>query len=339
MMNVSKIAFEENMEQKLVSVIIPVYNVQDYLKRCIESILMQSYTNLELILVDDGSSDESANICDFYEKKDSRVRTIHQENHGQAYARNRGLDIAKGEWISFVDSDDWIEPTMIETLFSIANAHNAGVASCAINEVYGTRIKRNEHLNNEVSIFSSDEAVFDLLRQKKIRFEVWNKLWHRNVIGESRFRKGLLCEEVAFDFDLFYKTNKIVHINKPLYNYVVQRPGNTISSFKKTKLYIFEEFKKMLQKYSSVNNIKLKKTMSCLGTKFAVNLYLSAVRFNEEKSTLIFLKKQFNYFFYKNLRCTYKTKKETIQSYLFFFSPSLYCFCFSVKNKKPLKVF
>lgn len=321
-----------NKNDVLVSVIVPIYNVQEYLQRCVNSILTQSHSNLEVVLVNDGSSDDSLKICKSFEEKDSRVRVLSQKNSGQAVARNRGLNVIVGNWVVFVDSDDWLEPTMIEDLLDVAISYDVDIASCAVNLINGKTANRTEP-TKEITLFSPDEAVFDLYRQKKIRFEIWNKLWRKDVIGKKRFRKGHLCEEVDFDFDVFYKANKIAHIDKCLYNYVVQRPGNTISSFKKSKLHIFDDFEKMMVKYEREGNVKLKKIMSCIGAKFAMNLYLSAYRFHESKEILNFLKKRFDFFVLQNISFSYKTKKEIIQTILFLLSPTLYTFLFFSKNR------
>lgn len=135
------------MEDKLISIIIPVYNVQNYLRECIDSVIAQTYKNLEIILVDDGSPDKSGEICDEYSKKDARIKVIHKENGGLSDARNVALDIAKGEYIGFIDSDDYVEKDMFETLHTLAVEHNAEISSISFyktleNEVIDVRNSR-----------------------------------------------------------------------------------------------------------------------------------------------------------------------------------------------------
>lgn len=135
------------MEEKLISIIVPVYNVEKYLKECIDSVISQTYKNLEIILVDDGSTDKSGEICDEYSKKDSRIKVIHKENGGLSDARNVALDIAKGEYIGFVDSDDYVEKDMFETLYKLAEEHNTEISSISFyktleNEIIDVRNSR-----------------------------------------------------------------------------------------------------------------------------------------------------------------------------------------------------
>ncbi|GMO37902.1 MAG: hypothetical protein Ta2B_17610 [Termitinemataceae bacterium] len=128
----------------VISVIIPVYNVEHYLRRCLDSVLAQTFTDFECILIDDGSPDKSPAICDEYAKKDSRFVVIHQANAGVSAARNAGLDIAQGEWITFVDSDDWIEPDMLRVLYQNAVKHQSDVSVCGVQRTDGTETTKNK---------------------------------------------------------------------------------------------------------------------------------------------------------------------------------------------------
>ena len=172
-----------NSQTKLLSVIIPVYNVREYLKKCLDSVINQTYTNLEIILIDDGSNDGSGDLCDAFLQKDDRIRVVHQSNQGLAVARNVGLDMANGEWIAFVDSDDWLDENMYEILINLANKYDADIASCSVNEcVYGSREKIQDITEDHVSIYTCSEIIKGLLSQENVRFEVWNKVWKRRLI-------------------------------------------------------------------------------------------------------------------------------------------------------------
>ena len=146
------------MYEDLISVIVPVYNVENYLRECLDSIVAQTYRNIEVILVDDGSKDSSGKICDEYADKDNRIKVIHKENGGVSAARNTGLDIAKGEWISYVDSDDYIESTMIETLICLAKKNDVELAMCSFKDISECE---NVTQENDIRIFSKDELIYN----------------------------------------------------------------------------------------------------------------------------------------------------------------------------------
>lgn len=163
----------------MISVIVPVYNVELYLRKCIDSILAQTYRDLEILVVDDGSTDGSGKICDEY-KKDERVRVFHTENRGLSATRNLGLDKATGEWIGFVDSDDWIEPDMYEVLFRKAEETEADVVECGCHADYTTTSYEHRAIQRTVS---GIDAVKALIRSE-IRTQVWNKIWRRHLFTD-----------------------------------------------------------------------------------------------------------------------------------------------------------
>lgn len=225
----------------LLSVIIPVYNVKPYLRRCVDSVLSQDYKPIEIILVDDGSTDGSSDICDEYKMIDS-VHVVHQENKGLSMARNAGLDIAKGDYIAFLDSDDYVEPNMYSTLISLSLKYNKDIAACAtqsfteddtnkINTAYDDLIKTIEWHN----------MLGDLYCNQNARSEVWNKIYRRKVVNSVRFKAKQKFEDLYFDRIVFQNSNGCVFLNTPLHHYLVTRPGNTNSSFDSNKLCAFEE--------------------------------------------------------------------------------------------------
>ena len=237
----------------LISIIVPVYRVEEYLPRCLDSLINQTYKNLEIILVDDGSTDNCPAICDSYALKDNRIKVIHKKNGGLSSARNAGLDIATGEWVAFLDSDDWVEPEMYEILYSLANNYNADISSCKSRNCYPAEyVQTLENFSVDIIEFDTDSIIKDMLNQTHIRFEVWNKLWRKSLIGDVRFKVGQVAEDVYFDRVLFLRTNKIVHTNQILHNYVVDRPGATNSSFKEARLGIFEEFNEWISELNAI---------------------------------------------------------------------------------------
>lgn len=216
------------MTQSLVSIIVPIYKVEPYLRRCLDSIVNQTYTNLEIILVDDGSPDGCPQICDEYAAKNNRIVVIHKENGGLSDARNAGLDICKGEYVSFVDSDDWVEKNYIESLLYIAIKENADIT---IGENFISRNKNisiNKSYNTKVYI--SKDAIFHLLKNNHIAFTVsWGKLYKRELFSSLRFPIGKYHEDEFTTYILFYNSKKIAYTSEILY-YYDQRAGSIVST-------------------------------------------------------------------------------------------------------------
>lgn len=211
-----------------ISIIVPVYNVEKYLDRCIKSILNQTYKDFELILINDGSTDNSGNICDEYKKIDNRIVVIHKKNGGTSSARNDGIDIAKGKYIGFVDSDDYIEENMYYELYNDIKINNSDISICKYIEMDDNTIKhRGNLLKNS---YSKIESLEELYKQNWAEFVVpWNKLYKSELIKEFRYPLGRKYEDAFIIHRLLYKCNKVTCINKNLY-YYYQRKGSTMNS-------------------------------------------------------------------------------------------------------------
>ena len=182
----------------MISIIVPVYNVEPYLRKCLDSILDQTYRDLEILIIDDGSTDGSGAICDEYAGKDDRIKVFHTENKGLSAARNLGLDNASGDWIGFVDSDDWIEPDMYEVLLRKAEETGADVVECGCHIDY--RATSYEHPAIQRAV-SDIDAVESLIRGE-IRTQVWNKIWRSHLFTDIRFPEGHSFEDVATTYKL-----------------------------------------------------------------------------------------------------------------------------------------
>ena len=206
----------------LVSIIIPVYNVEKYLEKCIASVVNQTYTNLEIILIDDGSPDNCPTICDAWKERDSRIKVIHQENGGLSHARNEGLKLATGEFIGFVDSDDWIEPEMYEILLSSVEETGVDIAVCnyqSEHENSQTVIQKPESLDKK--IYTAIEALELILSWKSfIRTIVWNKLFRSHLLSKILFPEGKLYEDIVWTPKIIGRSKKIVTIDLALYHYL-----------------------------------------------------------------------------------------------------------------------
>lgn len=170
----------------LISIIVPVYNVKDYLEKCLQSICVQTYKNLEIILIDDGSSDGSGELCDLFAQRDGRIKVIHQTNAGQSAARNRGLAVAQGEFLGFVDSDDWIEPDMYEFLYHLLKENGADISICSH---YRDKGKKSvaKYSSGEQFVFTRDEGIRALVVDRRIRNYVWDKLYKRRLFSGITF--------------------------------------------------------------------------------------------------------------------------------------------------------
>ena len=195
----------------MISVIVPVYNVENYLAQCLDSVLAQTYKDLEILLIDDGSTDRSGSICDAYQAKDERIRAFHTANRGLSAARNVGLNCAQGEYVAFVDSDDWIEPEMIETLYQKAVVSGADVVECSYMKEYRSGFIRYEMR------FDEENALNGLL-SGKISNIVWNKLWKSDCFTNIRFPEGMLFEDTATTYRVLVNAS-VIGIPDCLYHY------------------------------------------------------------------------------------------------------------------------
>lgn len=212
---------------KTLSVIVPVYKVEPYIHKCVDSILNQTYTNLEVILVDDGSPDNCGKICDEYAEKDSRVKVIHKKNGGLADARNFGIEAATGEIIGFVDSDDYIEPYMYQQMIDYMEQNSLDIVCADTKQVKENKIKfKPRYTKNQ--IWNKKEAICENLNGN-LDNAVWNKIYKREVIGSVRFPKGRVYEDVATIYKFFYNADKVGYLAKGYY-YYIKRKGSTIST-------------------------------------------------------------------------------------------------------------
>ena len=214
-------------EKPLLSIIVPVYDVERYLPKCIDSILAQTFTDFELILVEDGSPDNCPALCDAAAAKDARIRVIHQKNGGLSAARNAGLDAARGEWIGFVDSDDYIAPEMYEVLYKAVQRTGADLALCDYAEVDETgALCPPMHISLAEQVFTGRELLKNAT-DSTIQ-PAWNKLYRRDVFAQLRYPEGKLNEDLS---EVCLQIQKAVVVPKALY-YYVQRGGSIMSGNK-----------------------------------------------------------------------------------------------------------
>ncbi|WP_144593973.1 glycosyltransferase [Priestia flexa] len=214
-----------------VSIIVPVYNVENLLVKCVESILHQTLKGIEIILVDDGSTDNSGKICDELAKRDETIHVIHKENGGLSDARNAGIDIAKGKYIGFVDSDDYIHQEMYSTLLSIMKEKECDIVESGYKEVYDGDQSCYDTYNSShsIRIYEKQAAVLSTAIDHDCRNYVWNKLYKAELWSNIRFPKGKLFEDVFVTHKVVNLANKVAKIDYPFY-YYYQRPNSIVNS-------------------------------------------------------------------------------------------------------------
>ena len=206
-----------------ISIIVPIYKVEQYLHRCVDSILAQTFTDFECILVDDGSPDNCGAICDEYAKKDKRIRVIHKPNGGLSDARNAGIDIAKGEFLGLVDSDDWIHPQMYEILYKGIVENNVKLSVCAYEET--DLEKEFEHISEPK--FEVCRGMDFLISNNVTAVVAWNKLYHRSLFEDIRYPVGKLHEDEFTTYKILYKAGSITYCCEKLYMYFINNNGIT----------------------------------------------------------------------------------------------------------------
>ena len=288
----------------MISVIVPIYNVEAYLPRCIESILHQTYANLEVLLIDDGSTDGSGRICDEYCKKDSRCKVIHQENKCSAGARNTGLDNISGEYVTFIDSDDWLHPLYLEYLYrALDGGRIYKIAMCQFE--YCLTQKDEYELSD--SIYTTEIISQDILMQgtfyKKVKSKnnkglpisvVWGKLYCRDILRDIYF-KDIMSEDLEYNCRLFLKVQNIVLVPVCLY-YWISRPNSLSRNSKTYKYYnrcgeiqtrykILESIPADYRRYRGYALVSLYKSL--LFTRYNISRYDSVAEENYEESNYI----------------------------------------------------
>lgn len=245
------------MKEEIISVIVPVYKVEKYIRKCIDSIINQTYKNLEIILVDDGSPDNCPQICDEYAQKDSRIKVIHQENMGVSVARNNGLDIATGKYIGFVDSDDYIESTMFEDLLDALVNNDAQMSICNFNVITDKeKYIRNKYPNTKT--YNKKEILRELILDKNIQSYPWNKLYTKTLFEKIKFPAGKNYEDIGTTFYLIEQCEKIQLIGKAEYNYINRSDSIVFNVKEKTVVdyldIIMKRYEYIYQKYEDLRN-------------------------------------------------------------------------------------
>lgn len=246
----------------VVSIIVPVYKVEQYLDRCVESLVGQTFGDIEIILVDDGSPDNSGKMCDTWAEKDERIRVIHKENGGLSDARNYGIEAAQGEYVAFIDSDDWIDDDMIEVLYNAVKQYGADIAECSWRCIYSDRVE--EETENTGKVITGDN-LFAL--QSELRWECFkpiacNKLYHkRRIFHNVRYPVGKLHEDEFTTHLAFYNAAKLVSIDVSKYNYDRTREESITNTFCENNLDIVDAMRARLEFFYEKGLVELQQDM------------------------------------------------------------------------------
>lgn len=223
------------MRQPLISVIVPVYKAEAYLEKCVQSIRNQTYENLEIILVNDGSPDRCGEMCDAFAREDARIRVFHKENGGQSSARNLGLDNMTGEYVGFVDSDDWIEPDMYGHLYSLIQTYNGQIACCGVyldhpdgNVSY---FNRQYPADTQLRVFTAEEALRETLRNFRVTYSPCDKLYHKTIFNGLRMTEGKIFEDMEILPKLVEQARTVVYDPTPKYHYIMTETSTIRGTF------------------------------------------------------------------------------------------------------------
>jgi len=264
-----------------VSVIVPVYKAEQYLDRCVKSILEQTYQNFELILVDDGSPDNSPSLCDEWAKNDNHIYVIHKENGGASSARNAGLKIAKGRWIAFADSDDWLDRNALKTLYDLANQYNVPMAIGGMRVVQkytdaSIVMRQNARVLSNADLMSR----FFRLNGEPDTHSVCGAIIRRDILDDYSFIEGRMNEDVETCYYLARKCEAAVYTDAPLYNYFKNIEGVTNSGFSKKKLDLLDiwdivqkQVEQFTPEYSYACEMNCKRARFTLLTQMSLNGY------------------------------------------------------------------
>lgn len=258
----------------LISVIIPVYNVSEYIDRCLKSVVSQTYHNIEIILVDDGARDDSGKKCDDWGIRDKRISVIHKENGGLSSARNAGLKIVQGQYIMFVDSDDVISSNIIERLYSCCNKYNADLAICDVVHIFSST-ETEFSTGNKIIEYTPENAILEIWYQSSFLPSAWGKLYKKKLFENRGFTQGLVFEDIDIMHEVFWDAEKVVYCDDKLYGYVHRDDSITTKKFSRKDLDILNVTKKILL-FSEDKTDDLKEAAQAYATVAALRVYLNA---------------------------------------------------------------
>ena len=333
--------FSSHNMEPLISVIIPIFQVESFLEKCISSIITQTYDNLEIILVDDGSTDNSSAICDRFQAQDKRIKVIHQENSGLSHARNIGLKNATGDFIGFVDSDDWIEPNMYDVLLSAVQETGADIAVCNYcREIETSKAIQNKIVFPKIQLYSNETALKMLISGKKnINICVWNKLYRSSIISTIRFPEGKICEDIQWTPQVIGNAKTVAFIDYPFYHYLYRNRSlvhdcRIITKRLQDRIDLYQQ----LIEYIRINFPKLEKLTNAQFANFYcweyINIFLADNQFDVDYEIRNNLHCKFRQLGFINI-LDVSNIKMTLARVLFWYYPNLF-FKLYIKYKRMI---
>lgn len=312
--------------QDLITLIIPVYMVEPYLDRCLNSVVRQTYENLEIILVDDGSKDNCPTICDRWAKKDKRIRVIHRENGGLSAARNSGIDAAQGEYLAFVDSDDFVSEEFIDVLYQACKRTGSQIAQCRYEYVDGDVMTKDKgEVTEPTEVFSGKEMIKGMSwRDGAYNVVAWNKLYHKSVFEGVRYPEGRIHEDEATTHKLFYQAEQVVFVYRFLYGYYTGGTSITRDKFSLKRLDWEWAVRNRLTFLKERQEIEILIPMYKIYMDGTIDLYYKIKELLQDKQTAKELKGRLKST-YKELKQYGGTPWKTKTGYgIFLISPILY---------------
>ena len=331
----------------MISVIVPIYNVEKYLRECVDSIINQTYRDLEIILVDDGSPDGCGRICDEYAQKDHRIRVVHKKNGGLSDARNAGIEIAMGEYYVFVDSDDVIHPQMIEILYQTLLSEKSDMAICKFSEIEESENVTFTHIEKacEIDCFAKDDIMRQLWDRNLITVVAWNKIYRAQLFQHIRYPVGRVHEDEFVIHRILQQCKRIVYINEPLYYYRKRSSSimgtikeenirNGLEAYEDRILFLTEQkyfraatdaklqmmhmivkYRKKIKKSSKSDEIK--KYMQMRFSELYVQEDVQKALTEELKAGYaVFYKSPYKYYFVKSIQENKEFVKDTIKKWI-----------------------
>lgn len=322
------------MDKELISIIVPIYNVEKYLKECIESLISQDYTNTEIILVDDGSKDKCSKICDEYSKKYSNIKVYHKENGGLSDARNYGIKKANGKYICFVDSDDFVKKDYISSLYNNLKKYNVQISACGYSHYYSDKKIINKNYQNIEQKYEKDEAQIYLNLIGYFNVAAWNKLYNKDLFKDIEFPKGKKSEDMFIMYKIIEKAGSIYYSSTEKYLYR-QREGS-ITKSNNINIDCIEASKEIYSYFENKNRTKVLPYVAQQTAFTIIGVYNAILCRNYDKAKMKELRKLVKEI-KKNLTYDKLSKSRKIQLYLFLHNSFIYNITFKLFDRKRKK--
>jgi len=310
----------------LISVIVPIFNVEQYLEKCINSLINQTYKNIEIILVDDGSTDKSSKICDKYASQDNRIKVIHKQNGGISSARNTGMNIAKGKYYSFVDADDMVANDFYESLYTLLKKYNADISVCDYIRIYDYEFDIPE-IQEVVTEYTNDTfAPLFNLKTHPYAVMIWNKLYIRDLFDGIEFLEGMVHEDEELTYRVCDKSKKIVFTNRQLYYYNQFNQSSFMHVFNKKRLDLFYHLSNRAKLYKTKDEKLYFDTIALILFRVRSS-YIFALASKADKSVFKIIKDTFKeyYLIYKGFKGKYDIPlSDKISNFCFIYFKPLF---------------